>query len=76
MQALIVAEDTRHIPILASVAVTLVLAPQKPFLLRLSPVLLDELSHWAEDELRSLNGQIEYLLRDAVRTRESGYGTL
>lgn len=44
------------------------MAPRKPFLLRLSPALLSELSHWAEDELRSLNGQIEYLLRDAVRT--------
>ena len=43
------------------------MAARKPFLLRLPPELLDELSQWASDELRSLNGQIEFLLRDAVR---------
>ena len=36
---------------------------RKPFLLRLPPDLLDELTRWAGDELRSLNAQIEYLLR-------------
>jgi hypothetical protein len=31
--------------------------------------LLDDLNRWAKDDLRSLNGQIEYLLREAVRKR-------
>ena len=42
---------------------------RKPFLLRLPPDLHDELRAWADQELRSLNGQIEYLLRDALRRR-------
>ena len=42
---------------------------RKAFLLRLPPSLLAELRHWAEDELRSLNGHLEYVLRDAVRHR-------
>lgn len=45
---------------------------RKPFLLRLPPDLHDELRTWAEQELRSLNGQIEFLLRDAVRRRRRG----
>ncbi len=43
------------------------MAERKSFLLRLPPELMDELSRWAKDELRSQNGQIEYVLRDAVR---------
>lgn len=39
---------------------------KKPFLLRLSPELYEALARWAADELRSLNGQIEFLLRAAV----------
>jgi hypothetical protein len=42
---------------------------RKPFLLRVSPELLDELRGWANQEFRSLNGQIEYLLQEAVRRR-------
>lgn len=42
---------------------------RKPFLLRLPPDLHAELKRWAAAELRSLNGQIEFLLRDAVRRR-------
>jgi hypothetical protein len=45
---------------------------RKPFLLRIDPDLWSELESWAQDELRSVNGQIEYLLRDAVRRRKSG----
>ncbi len=45
------------------------MADRKPFLLRLPPDLMDALNIWAKDELRSLNGQIEYLLREAVRKR-------
>lgn len=37
--------------------------------LRISASLYEELSRWAEDEFRSLNGQIEYLLTEAVRRR-------
>jgi hypothetical protein len=39
---------------------------RKPFLLRLDPQLHDALQRWARDELRSLNAQIEFLLRDAL----------
>lgn len=45
------------------------MAEKKPFLLRISPELWDELQRWAADELRSVNGQIEYLLRQAVSER-------
>ena len=46
------------------------MAPRKPFLLRIDPALWAELEAWAQDELRSVNGQIEYLLRQAVVTRK------
>jgi hypothetical protein len=39
------------------------MAERKAFLLRIDPELYETLSRWAADELRSLNGQIEYLLR-------------
>jgi hypothetical protein len=42
---------------------------RKPFLLRIPADLRKELERWASDELRSLNGQIEYLLRRAVQER-------
>jgi hypothetical protein len=46
-------------------------APErKPFLLRIPPDLWAELEKWAGDELRSVNGQIEYLLRQAVAKRK------
>jgi hypothetical protein len=47
-------------------------AERKPFLLRLPPDLMDDITRWAQDELRSVNGQIEYLLRDAMRKRRGG----
>ena len=40
--------------------------------LRLSPSLYAELNRWAEEEFRSVNGQIEYLLTEAVRQRKKG----
>jgi hypothetical protein len=40
---------------------------RKPFLLRLDQELHEALQRWAGDELRSLNGQIEFLLREALR---------
>ncbi len=39
------------------------MADRKPFLLRIDPAVLEALQHWADDDLRSLNGQIEWLLR-------------
>jgi hypothetical protein len=42
-------------------------AERKPFLLRMDPKVLEALQRWADDDLRSLNGQIEYLLRRALR---------
>lgn len=43
------------------------MAERKPFLLRLDPSLLAALQRWAEDDLRSLNGQLEFLLRRALQ---------
>jgi len=43
---------------------------RKTFLLRVSPDLWKELEKWAADELRSVNGQVEYLLRQAVTQRK------
>jgi hypothetical protein len=43
------------------------LAPRKPFLLRIDPQILDALQRWADDDLRSLNGQIEFVLRRALQ---------
>ncbi len=43
------------------------MAKRKPFLLRMNPELHGALQKWADDELRSLNGQIEYLLRSALK---------
>ena len=43
------------------------MAERKPFLLRLDPEVLSALQGWAADDLRSINGQVEYLLRRALR---------
>jgi hypothetical protein len=52
---------------------------RKPFLLRIDPAVLEALQRWAADDLRSLNAQIEFVLRDALvkagrepRTRKGG----
>jgi hypothetical protein len=47
---------------------------RKPFLLRIDRDVIDALQRWADDDLRSLNGQIEFLLRKALRDagREGG----
>jgi hypothetical protein len=42
---------------------------RKSFLLRIDPALWAELEAWAQDDLRSVNGQIEYLLRQAAQKR-------
>ena len=43
---------------------------KKQILLRISPSLWRELSAWAEDDFRSINGQIEYILTECVRKRK------
>lgn len=42
------------------------MAERKPFLLRVDRELLDDVQRWADADLRSLNGQIEFLLRRAL----------
>ncbi|MCM1494621.1 MAG: hypothetical protein NC089_02350 [Bacteroides sp.] len=46
-------------------------AAKKQLLLRLSPTLWDAIAQWAEDDFRSINGQIEYILSEAVKKRKS-----
>lgn len=41
--------------------------PKKPFALRLSADMMEAIEKWANDEFRSTNGQIEYLLNDALK---------
>ena len=43
------------------------MAERKPFLLRVDPAVLDAIQRWANDDLRSLNAQIEFLLRRALQ---------
>ena len=43
------------------------MAERKAFLLRVDPALLDAVQRWADDDLRSLNAQIEFLLRRALQ---------
>ena len=45
---------------------------KKQLLLRLSPSLWDEIAAWAEEDFRSINGQIEYLLTECVKKRKKG----
>jgi hypothetical protein len=42
-------------------------ADRKPFLLRIDREILEAVQRWADDDLRSLNGQIEFILRKALR---------
>ena len=48
------------------------MAARKQYLLRIDPDLWAEVEKWAADELRSVNAQVEYMLRDAVRKRRGG----
>ena len=43
------------------------MADRKPFLLRIDRETLEAVQRWADDDLRSLNGQIEFILRKALR---------
>ncbi len=58
------------------------MAERKAFLLRIDPAVLESLQKWADDELRSLNGQIEFVLRRTLQqegrlrdNRNEGRGT-
>jgi len=57
------------------------MAERKPFLLRIDRAVLDALQRWADDDLRSLNGQIEFVLRRSLqqagrwKATESSAGT-
>ena len=56
------------------------MAERKPFLLRIDADVLDAVQRWANDDLRSLNGQIEFLLRRVLKERgrtseDGGKGT-
>lgn len=45
---------------------------KKQMILRLSPGLWEEIAAWAEDDFRSINGQVEFLLSECVRNRKKG----
>ena len=47
---------------------------RKSFLLRMDPKLYGQLERWAADEFRSVNGQVEFILRDALRKRGNAPG--
>ena len=44
------------------------MAKRDSFLIRVDPQVLEALRRWADDEMRSVNGQVEYLLRNALQT--------
>lgn len=46
------------------------MAQKKAIILRIDPKLWEDLNIWAKDELRSLNGQVEFVLREAVKKRK------
>jgi hypothetical protein len=48
------------------------MAVRKQFLLRIDPEVWADVEKWAADELRSVNAQVEYLLREAVKRRKGG----
>lgn len=43
------------------------MAKRDAFLVRMDPAIIDALKKWAAEELRSVNGQVEYVIRDALR---------
>lgn len=50
-------------------------AEKKAFVLRINPETLKELEGWAQEEFRSVNGQIEYILNEALKKRKKNSGT-
>ena len=60
--------EYRHlVPLIVA---TLKMAEKKAFVLRVNPEMLKEIESWAEAEFRSTNGQIEYLLQQAINARK------
>ena len=51
------------------------MAERKAFLLRIDPAVLDALQRWASEDLRSLNSQIEFVLRRALQREGRAVGT-
>jgi hypothetical protein len=47
-------------------------AEKKAFVLRINPETLKELERWAQEEFRSVNGQVEYILNEALKKRKKG----
>lgn len=47
-------------------------AEKKAFVLRINPETLKELERWAQEEFRSVNGQIEFILHEALKKRKKG----
>lgn len=43
------------------------MSERKSYPLRISPAVIEAMQRWADDDLRSLNGQIEYVLRESLR---------
>lgn len=43
------------------------MSKKKAYPLRISPAVIEAMQRWADDDLRSLNGQIEYVLRESLR---------
>jgi hypothetical protein len=50
------------------------MADKKAFILRINPDVLKEIETWGVDEFRSTNGQIEYLLQEALKARKKASG--
>ncbi len=48
---------------------------KKQLILRLSPTLWEEIARWADEDFRSINGQIEFLLTECVRKRKKGHSS-
>ena len=48
------------------------MAEKKAFVLRINPEMLKEIETWAAEEFRSTNGQVEYLLQQALLARKKG----
>lgn len=46
------------------------MADKKTVLLRLNPKIWEEINKWAQDEFRSINGQIEYILNESIKNRK------
>ena len=49
------------------------MAEKKPFVLRIDPTLMKTVEKWASDEFRSVNGQLEWIISDAVKKAKRGH---